>query len=109
MAPRAGLESDAEYYTNDVINYLEAKGVGWAISVDKGSSVMEAIGGISQGDWRPFRTEDWIMTDRETSETVHVTNKGKRAFRLVVLRRKDRQADLFGDSYHLSLYCHGHD
>lgn len=99
LAPRAGLELDAKYYTNDVIEYLEAKGVGWAICVDKGLSVMEAIGGISQGDWRPFRAEDGIMTDREISETVHVTNKGKSAFRLVVLRRKDRQADFFGGSY----------
>ncbi len=91
---------DAEYYTNDVIDYLERKRVRWAICVDKDSSVMEAIGGISGSDWRPYRTEDGIMTDREISETVHVTNKGKSAFRLVVLRWKDRQADLFRDSYH---------
>jgi len=91
---------DAEYYTNDVIDYLETKGVRWAICVDKDSSVMEAIGGISEGDWRPFRTEDGVMTDREISETIHTTNKATSAFRLIVLRWKDRQADLFRDSYH---------
>ena len=90
---------DAEYYTNEVIDYLEAKGVGWAICVDKDSSVMEAIGGIAEADWRAFRTEDGIRTEREISETVHTTNKGKSAFRLIVLRWKDRQADLFRDSY----------
>jgi hypothetical protein len=94
---------DAEYYTNDVIDYLERKGVRWAICVNKDCSVMEAIGGISGGDWRPYRTEDGIMTDREISETVHVTNKAKSAFRLIVLRWKDRQADLFRDSY--SYHC----
>jgi hypothetical protein len=91
---------DAEYYTNDVIDYLERKGVRWAICVDKDSSVMEAIGGISGSEWRPYRTEDGVMTDREISETVHGTNKAKSAFRLIVLRWKDRQADLFRDSYH---------
>jgi hypothetical protein len=94
---------DAEYYTNEVIDYLEAKGVRWAMCVDKDSSVMEAIGGIWQDEWRPFQTEDGIMTDRQISETVHVTNKGKSAFRLIVLRWKDRQADLFRDSY--SYHC----
>jgi hypothetical protein len=89
---------DAEYYTNDVINYLDAREVRWAICVDKDLSVMEAIGTIS--DWRAFRTEDGVMTDREISETVHTTNKGKSAFRLIVLRWKERQADLFKDSYH---------
>jgi hypothetical protein len=94
---------DAEYYTNEVIDYLEAKGVRWAICVDKDSSVVEAIGEISEGGWRPYRTEDGVMTDREISETIHTTNRGKSAFRLVVLRWKDRQADLFRDRY--SYHC----
>ncbi|NIS71433.1 MAG: IS1380 family transposase [Proteobacteria bacterium] len=89
---------DAEYYSHEVIDYLEVQGVDWAICVDKDASVMEAVGRI--WDWRSFRTEEGIMTDREISETVHTTNKGKSVFRLVVLRWKDRQGDLFGDSYH---------
>jgi hypothetical protein len=91
---------DAEYYSNDVIEYLEAQGVRWAICVGKDRSVVQAIGEISQEGWRPYRAEDGVMTDREISETVHTTNRGKSAFRLVVLRWKNRQADLFGDSYH---------
>ena len=91
---------DSEYYTNDVIDYLETKGVRWAICVDKDSSVMGAIGAIPEEDWRPYRSEDGLMTDRELSETIHTTNRGTSAFRLIVLRWKDRQADLFRDSYH---------
>jgi len=82
---------DAEYYTNDVIDYLDRKGVRWAICVDKDSSVMEGIGGIPEGDWRPFRTEDGVMTDREISETIHTTNRATSAFRLIVLRWHERQ------------------
>jgi hypothetical protein len=91
---------DSEYYSHDVIDYLERKGVRWAICVDKDSSVMGAIGAIPEDNWRAYRTEDGVMTDREISETVHTTNKGTSAFCLVVLRWKDRQADLFRDSYH---------
>jgi hypothetical protein len=75
---------DSEYYSHEVI---------------------EAIGTVS--DWRAFRTEEGIMTDREVSETVHTTSKGKSAFRLIVLRWKDRQGDLFGDSYHYQCIATG--
>jgi hypothetical protein len=91
---------DAEYYSNEVIEYLEGEGVRWAIGVDKDSSVMEAIRGIAEEKWGPLRTKDGIMTDREVADTVHATNKGKGAFRLVVVRWKDRQGDLFRDTYH---------
>jgi hypothetical protein len=91
---------DAEYYSNEVIEYLEGEGVRWAIGVDKDVSVMEAIRGIAEGQWESLGTRDGVMTDREVADTVHATNKGKGAFRLVVVRWKDRQGDLFRDTYH---------
>ena len=90
---------DAEYYTNEVIEYLETKGVRWAIAVDKDSSVQEAIRTISENEWKPFKTQDGVMTDRQVAETIHTMNKGKVAFRLIVLRWKDKQGDLFRDTY----------
>jgi hypothetical protein len=91
---------DAEYYSNDVIDYLEDRGVRWAICVHKDASVMEAIRGIAEGQWEPLTTPDGIMTDRQVADTVHATNRGQGAFRLVVVRWKDRQGDLFRDTYH---------
>jgi len=91
---------DAEYYSNDVIDYLEDREVRWAICVDKDASVMEAIRGIAEGQWEPLRTRDGVMTDREVADTVHATNRGQGAFRLVVVRWKDRQGDLFRDTYY---------
>ncbi|MBW2040349.1 MAG: IS1380 family transposase [Deltaproteobacteria bacterium] len=91
---------DAEYYSNEVIEYLEDKGVRWAICVDKDASVMESIRAIVEGQWRPLETSDGIITDREVAETVHTTNRGRGAFRLVVVRWKERQGDLFHDTYH---------
>ena len=45
-------------------------------------------------------TKDGIETDREIAETVHSMNKGESAFRLLILRWRDRQQDLFENSYH---------
>jgi hypothetical protein len=90
---------DSEYYTNEVIDYLTSEDVGRAIAVDKDRGVMEAIKAIPEGDWKPLRTRDGISTGREVSETIHAANKGKTAFRLIVLRWKDRQGELFKDTY----------
>lgn len=87
---------DAEYYTYEVVDYLEERGVRWAMAVDKDISVMELIRTISEEDWKPLKTRDGIMTDRQIAETVHTMNKGKVAFRLIV----ERQGDLFRDAYH---------
>src|SRR3990172_4513445 len=91
---------DAEYYTNEVIEYLTNKGAKWAIGVDKDRGVMEAIKAIPEADWKPLVTRDGISTGRNVSETVYTTNKGKQAFRLIVLRWQDRQMGLFKDTYH---------
>lgn len=47
-----------------------------------------------------MRTRDGIVTDREIAETVHATNKGRKAFRLLVLRWHGSQGELFQDDYH---------
>jgi hypothetical protein len=91
---------DAEYYSNEVIDYLEGEGVRWAMCADKDTAVMEAIRGIAEGQWEPLRRRDGVMTDREVAESVHAMNRGKGAFRLVVVRWRDRQGDLFHDTYH---------
>jgi len=90
---------DSEYYTKEVIEYLEGKRVRWAIAVDKDASVQEAIAAIPEDEWKPFRTEDGIRTDREVAETIHTMNKSDVVFRLVVLRWRDGQGDFFRDTY----------
>ena len=91
---------DSEYYTNDVMDYLNTTGTRWFIAVDKDQSVMNSIRAIPDQGWSPFKTRDGIQTDRDIAETVHVTGKGDKAFRMIVLRWKDRQGDLFDDVYH---------
>lgn len=90
---------DSEYYTNEVIDYLNEKGVKWAIAVDKDSAVMKAVKNIPDGEWQTLKTKEDIALDREVSETVHATNGGKSAFRLIAIRWKNKQQDLFNDTY----------
>jgi hypothetical protein len=91
---------DAEYYSHDVMEYLDEEKVRWAIVVDQDEAVKTLIKGIREEEWAPYRTQDEITTDREIAETVHAMNRGKSAFRVIVLRWRERQGDLFKNTYH---------
>lgn len=91
---------DSEYYSNEVMEYLNETQAQWIIAVDKDSAVRRAISNIKEETWKPFRTRDGVMTDREIAETIHITEKGKASFRLIVLRWRENQGELFGDNYH---------
>lgn len=91
---------DAEYYSNEVMEYLDARPLQWAIGVDKDESVMAAIEAIPQKAWSPLCDRDGVLTDREVATTVHATNEGKISFRLVVIRWREPQLELFRDGYY---------
>jgi hypothetical protein len=90
---------DSEYYSNEVMEYLHTTGVKWIVAGDKDKAVMENIKNVKEESWKPFRAKDEVMTDREIAETIHATEKGKGAFRLIVLRWRENQSELFGDNY----------
>ena len=91
-----------------MIEYLTDKGVSWAIAANKDSAVLKAVRVIPEDGWKPFKNREGVMTDREVAETVHATNKGKVAFRLVVLRWRDKQGKLFENDYNYPLHSHEH-
>jgi hypothetical protein len=93
---------DAEYYSHEVMDYLEEEKVQWAIVVDQDEAVKKLIKGIGEAEWECYRTQDGITTDREIADTVHAMNRGKSAFRVIILRWRERQGDLFKGtcSYH---------
>lgn len=90
---------DAEYYSHEVMDYLEEERVRWAIVVDQDEAVKRLIEGIGEAAWEGYRSQEGIMTDREIADTVHVMNRGKSAFRVIILRWRERQGDLFKDTY----------
>lgn len=80
--------------------YLQGQRVRWAIAADKDAAVRQAIQALPEQAWMPLRSRDGITTDREVAETVHTTNRGHAAFRLIVLRWRESQGDLFDETYH---------
>ncbi len=88
---------DSEYYRADVMKYLRSKGTTFTIAVDKDVSVREAIKRAAY--WRPLKDSDGVMTDMEIGETIHTMNKLDFSFRLIVIRKRAKQRDLFNDGY----------
>jgi hypothetical protein len=54
---------DAEYYSHDVMDYLDEEKVRWAIVVDQDEAVKRLIKGIREEEWEPYQTQDGITTD----------------------------------------------
>jgi len=54
---------DAEYYTDDVMAYLQGQGVRWAIAADKDAAVRQAIQALPEQAWMPLRSRDGITTE----------------------------------------------
>jgi hypothetical protein len=89
---------DSEFYTAEVINTLRRQGTTFTIAAGQDIAVKEAI--REMGEWKSFRLEDGTETDREVAEAVHIMQKTEEAFRLIVLRWKNKQRDLFSsDEY----------
>lgn len=91
---------DAESDADEVMDDLNAEKVRWAMAADKDAAVRQAIQSLPEEAWRPLRTRDGVTTDREVAETVHSTNKGQAAFRLIILRWRESQGDLFATTSH---------
>ncbi len=85
----AALRSDSAWYQAEVFNWCWEQGVRFAICADQDSAVKEAIRSIGASEWKAYRG------DREIAETVHTMNGTKQAFRLVVLRWRKQQPELF--------------
>lgn len=94
---------DSEFYSAEVINYLNGKEDStFTIVADKDVAVKEAIKRISEEQWRPYHDIHGTKTDREIAVTVHAMN-GTDAFTLAVLRWKKEQLSLLepdGYFYH---------
>jgi len=85
---------DAEFYTADVINFLETKRCTWAIAAGQDAAVKRVIRGIEEDEWNPLFDKDGINTGKEVAETVHCMEKTHKSFRLVVIRWRNKKGDL---------------
>jgi len=83
---------DSEFYTAEVINFLESKGCIWAIAASQDVAVKAAINEIKC--WGPLFDNDGFNTGRDVGETIHCMEKTNKSFRLVVIRWKNKDNEL---------------
>lgn len=97
------FRSDAAGYQAKVVNYVNEKGARYTITVDKDESIKEAIKGIAEEEWKELKDRNGIKTDRKYVEFIHSMNKSDHAFRVVMMRWKNPQMDLFEEAEE---YCY---
>jgi len=92
---RIYFRSDSAAYQAEVINHYRPPGRTFTITADLDAAVKREIPNLPESAWQPDRTAEDIATDREIAETVHTMNGTKQAFRLIVLRWRNSQPNLF--------------
>ena len=92
---RIYFRSDSAAYQAEVINHYSQPGRTFTITADLDAAVRREIKNLPESAWQPYRTAEGVATDREIAETVHTMNGTKQAFRLIVLRWRNPQPDLF--------------
>jgi hypothetical protein len=92
---RIYFRSDSAAYQAEVINHYRPPGRTFTITADLDAAVKREIPNLPESAWQPDRRAEDIATDREIAETVHTMNGTKQAFRLIVLRWRNSQPNLF--------------
>ncbi|MFQ5814566.1 MAG: IS1380 family transposase [Anaerolineae bacterium] len=86
------LRSDSAWYQAKVLDYCHDHGIGFAIGADQDAAVTEVIAALPEAAWGPFDAQ-------ELAETAPCLNEGERAYRLIVLRTRKAQGDLFAGPF----------
>lgn len=86
------IRSDSAWYNGKVMDYTHEHNARFVIKADQDSAIREVIRAIPETEWSLFE-------DKEIAETVHTLNKNQYAYRLVILREKANQPDLFDGDY----------
>jgi hypothetical protein len=101
------VRSDSAGFQAGVVRVLWEKKAGFTITARKDAAVMEAIRGIGKEAWKRYDGGAWENRESEIAETVHAFgDKDLPAFRLVVVRWRKEERDLFDEDpfeYHAVL------
>jgi len=98
---RVVVRADSAAYEHDLLRWLEAKGVGYAISADLSQELRLAIRALPDGAWRSEREDSDAV--REWAEVAYVPSDGVAQKdrpappRYLVIRITKKQGRLFAD------------
>lgn len=94
------VRSDSAGFQAGLVKVLRAAGADYTITARKDAAVMEAIRSISSQNWKPYDGGAWENRATEIAETVHAFgDPDVPAQRMVVIRWRKAEADLFGDPH----------
>lgn len=81
------FRSDSAAYQSSILNYCGKKGITFMITARKDLAVKKIISELPEDGWIRIFDEHGKETNKEYYETVHTTNKGDKAFSLIVQRQ----------------------
>lgn len=90
------FRSDSVAYNNEIIRLCNQQKMKYYISARKAKNVKALIQSVKENEWQELPTEE--SAGRKYAERLHITQKGE-LMRLLVIRWKKREPDLFEDKY----------
>lgn len=85
------LRSDSAWFNVDVMDHCADNDIEFAITADKNQHMYQVIEAIGQDKWEVFGDDP----EEQIAESIYSFNRGKYAYRIIVLRRPMRQLDMF--------------
>ncbi len=96
---KLNVRIDSAGYNHRIMRYCDKKGHGFVIAGDKYEIVLDTIAAIEEDKWENLkkRKKRRYVNKEEVAESVHFVGpeKGGKAYRFVVVRRKNNQLALF--------------
>lgn len=89
------LRSDSAWFNVDVMDYCTDHNIEFAITAEKNEHMYQIIEAISRDKWEVFQEDP----SEQIAESVYSFNRGKYAYRIIVLRCPMRQLELFSDIF----------
>lgn len=91
------VRSDSAGFQAKVVRVLRDKGADFTITMRKDGNVLDAIYGISEERWAPYKTGAWKNRVCEIAEDLHVFTEAKDlpAYRMIVIRWPKEELGLF--------------
>jgi len=92
------IRSDSAGWQKEVVDYCQEAKIGFTITTDQSTSVMEAVYSIAEEQWTDVVAEDGIKESYQIAQTEYCFGSKKRKVRLVVKRELlKNQMDLFSN------------
>jgi hypothetical protein len=85
------LRSDSAWFNIDVMDHCADNNIEFAITADKNQHMYQVIEAIAKDQWEVFQDDP----EEQIAESVYSFNRGKYAYRIIILRRPMSQLDMF--------------